>query len=134
MFLPRCRSASIFLLVGLAAALHAPAVLGQSKAKAKENQVFQQLQKKFQSWDTNKDQALDKYELARAFRGPNAKPYDEMNPGPKTVSTSKDVISTAKRDTVTPVALASLPGPGLGANLVLADVLARQEPAKTVKT
>jgi hypothetical protein len=70
-------------------------------------QYQQQLGDRFTSWDLNGDGFLDKEELAKAFRGKDARPYDEGNTRYKLMS----------------VALVSLPRPSMAVQLAVADRL-----------
>jgi hypothetical protein len=92
---------------------------------AKKNSQYQnylnQLKSRFQSWDVNGDNVLDKTELAKGFRGPQAKPYDYV---PDDSSKPKKVKSMA-------LALVSLPRPSLPASFAVAEALTRLEPTKS---
>jgi hypothetical protein len=83
----------------------APKLAAGGKISASKYQ--QQLGDRFTSWDLNGDGFLDKEELAKAFRGKDARPYDEGN----------------NRSQVMGVALISLPRPSMAVQLALADRL-----------
>jgi hypothetical protein len=52
-------------------------VTAQTTAQKKQLDCYvRQLQAKFQVWDLNRNTVLDKQELATAFRGAGAKPFD----------------------------------------------------------
>jgi hypothetical protein len=101
-------------------------VVAQKKDPKKKDpdltRYLKQLQAKFEAWDKNNDNALDKSELAKAFRGAKAKAYDYQEGGAATPATR----------TVRPVSvmLAALPRPGLPANLVLAEFFTERKPTK----
>jgi len=80
-------------------------------------QYQQQLGDRFTGWDLNGDGFLDKEELAKAFRGKDARPYDDAD----------------KRTQVYGLTLASLPWPAMAVQLAVADRLQRAAPPKTAK-
>jgi hypothetical protein len=98
---------------------------GGTPKKSQYQNYLNQLKSRFQSWDLNGDKALDKAELAKAFRGPQAKPYDDVPDS-----------DLAKKGKVKPIALAliSLPRPGLAVNLTLAELLSKPADAKPKAT
>src|SRR5262249_26695263 len=73
---------SAVLAVGLAGWVAWPVTAAPKKPVKKPgpNPYLTQLHNLFKTWDTNSDKFLDKEELAKAFRGPNAKPYDDAGP------------------------------------------------------
>jgi Ca2+-binding EF-hand superfamily protein len=60
--------------------------------------IMGQLRALFAAWDLDKDGYLDKEELAKAFRGPKAKPFDYKAPSKdaKDKDTDKDTSKDAK--------------------------------------
>jgi hypothetical protein len=75
--------------------------------KTNTSKYQQQLGDRFTSWDLNGDGFLDKEELAKAFRGKDARPYDEGD----------------ARSRVVGVALVSLPRPSMAVQLAVAERL-----------
>jgi hypothetical protein len=93
---------------------------------------FKQLQARFGVWDTNNDNVLDKNELAKAFRGPKAQPYDKLvkvdfpvpPPPPPQPPAEKKVRRMS-------LVLLCLPRPSLFVNAAVAELLT--EPVKSTK-
>jgi hypothetical protein len=97
---------------------------GTAKKNSQYQNYWNQLKSRFQSWDLNGDNVLDKAELAKAFRGPKAKPYDYV---PDDSTKPKKVKAMA-------LALVSLPRPSLPANFAVAEALTRFEPSKATNS
>jgi Ca2+-binding EF-hand superfamily protein len=64
--------------------------------------IMGQLRAVFAAWDLDKDGYLDKEELAKAFRGPNAKPFDYKAPSKNDRDADTDKDSDTKKDTKKP--------------------------------
>jgi hypothetical protein len=113
--------ASLSLSVWLVSAPEAARAQTKDKKKADLARYVKQMSDQFNTWDLNKDGVLDKYELAKAFRGSDAKAYDYQDPPPK-----PDVRLSM-------VALMSLPRAGLPFNAVVADQVTRMDVQKAAK-
>jgi hypothetical protein len=120
------KSPSVVLLSVAALLLVAePVAFAQTKDKKKRDadiaKYVKQMSDQFNAWDLNKDGVLDKNELAKAFRGNDAKAYDYQDPPAK----------PAVR--VTMVALMTLPRIDLPFNAVVADLVTRMDAKKAEK-
>jgi hypothetical protein len=104
--------------------------IGQAKkdkktdAKKNYNHYLKQLQARFTAWDTSNDGTLDTTELAKAFRGPDAKPYDKIN-SPATATPNPDAIGDFQRSKPTrnSVAVASLLQRGCPVNFAVGEMM-----------
>lgn len=105
----------------------APQALAQKKKKDPDlTRYLKQLHAKFDAWDKNSDNVLDKAELAKAFRGSSAKPYDYE---------AADTTPATKKVKPVSVILATLPLPSLPTHLAAAELLAETpKPKKTTPT
>jgi hypothetical protein len=110
----------------LLAALPSPASAQTAADKKKRDQDVQryvkQLSARFTAWDTNSNGTLDKQELAIAFRGKDAKPFDYQAPTPYEVGRTLYA------------GLIGLPPYILLANQTLAAVVELQTPKDTGST
>jgi hypothetical protein len=118
---------AIMLLLGDIAIVTAQKKDPKKDPKKKDpdlTRYLKQLHAKFDAWDTVKDNVLDKSELAKAFRGPKAKPYDyEVAIGSTSVKKVRPIS----------VFLAAMPRPGLPVNLAAAEILCEKtKPTKIV--
>jgi Ca2+-binding EF-hand superfamily protein len=81
-FWRRCGNLAVCVTLALASTVLADAAPSDSTAAKKPTdppgttKYMDQLRKLFDTWDLNSDNFLDKEELAKAFRGADAKPYD----------------------------------------------------------
>jgi hypothetical protein len=100
----------------------------KKKRDADLARYVKQLQARFTSWDLDGDGNLNKSELARAFRGPDAKPYDYV-PDPKTSppTPARQLVNAASAALIgTPLALLPVP-----VNLTLVEIVDLQAPRQT---
>ena len=117
--------ASCFI-TGILLALPQSSLPAQGVGAPKKSQYqnyWNQLKSRFQQWDLDGNKLLDKAELAKAFRGSDAKPYDDDTPD----GTSASKAKKGKVKTIS-LALACLPRPGLAVNLTLAELLSQPKP------
>jgi hypothetical protein len=84
-------------------------------APAKENPelLLKQLLASFDAWDLNKDGVLDKHELARAFRGPGAKPFDDPAALAAPATVALGPVAALTLPLPMPVPPGNFPGAGL---------------------
>jgi hypothetical protein len=108
----------------------APAQVKNPKTKHDVPYYMKQLHARFKAWDTNKDGFLDKDELAKAFRGADAKPYDYEAPSK---SGATPVFPLYNKPKVGSFAVAALP-PGCPANYPIAEIMTWKKPQAPVKT
>jgi Ca2+-binding EF-hand superfamily protein len=98
---------AVCLMLALTAAALADAPPGdsttpKSTADAPGTTVYMgQLRKFFDKWDLNNDGYLDKQELAKAFRGPEAKPYDFNKAKDSDKDAAADVTKEGSEDATT---------------------------------
>jgi hypothetical protein len=127
----RCK---VCILTGFLLALPASSLLGQGGGTPKKSQYqnyLSQLKSRFQQWDLDSDSVLNKAELAKGFRGPDAKPYDYVAPDDTTNDPAKAKKGKVK---TTALALVCLPRPGLAVNLTLAELLSQPKAKPKDKT
>jgi Ca2+-binding EF-hand superfamily protein len=91
--LSRCALAAGLALAALAWAGKAAAADKEPPDPPGTTQYMDQIRLLFAAWDLNLDGNLDKEELAKAFRGPDAKPYDY-----KKASTDKTITTDPAKD------------------------------------
>ncbi len=92
LWIPRGVAAGLVLLLTLATAAADDTPVTEPADPRGTKVYMDQLRSLFDAWDLNSDGYLDKAELAKAFRGPDAKPFDYVAPS----KTKKD--DTAKDD------------------------------------
>jgi hypothetical protein len=108
--------------------------LAQKKPDPKKRDVdvaryTKQLMTRFNVWDTNNDNVLDKAELAKAFRGKSARPYDYQPPDP-----SDPFASTRETARVILAALLASPRQPQAVTLTAAEILELRTPRATSST
>ena len=113
---------SLMALLILALTAQPAAAQVKKNRNAEVTSYNKQLTARFKSWDLNGDKVLDSTELALAFRGPNAKPYDagqDITPAALKTNVDKNKLKLLAR--LTPYTASA----GTPINYVLADMLFR---------
>jgi hypothetical protein len=104
---------------------------GAPKAKH-HGQHLKQLQIRFAEWDSNGDNVLDKTELAKVFRGAQAKPYDQLT---KLVSPATPAVKKTDRPVkLSAVVLVSFPCSGMTVQLAAAQMVTDNPSAPAPET
>jgi hypothetical protein len=111
-------AAGLGLLLSVAAG---PAPGQTSDQKAEAARHLKQLLANFDAWDTNHDGYLDKAELARAFRGPQAAPFDARP------ATGRGGKAVPRPVGPTATVLLVIPPPAPPVNYALAELLTRTD-------
>ncbi len=93
---------------------------------------MRQLEARFRDWDRNNDHQLDKEELARAFRGKDARPFDQTKitvlvpqPPPPRIANA-----ITPRPTAYYLAMVTFPKQGMPIQLALSDICLRTQVAQ----
>jgi hypothetical protein len=131
----RCRSTACLIVSALLIVLPTSQQFlwagGAPKKKDHYEVYLKELRQRFQAWDLNNDNVLDKVELAKAFRGNKAKPYDYIAPtpvAPSKVRAEEFPVKPRKGKVRTfTLALVCLPRPSLPVNLTIAELLTKPE-------
>jgi hypothetical protein len=100
-FWRRCGTLAVCVALSFASTVLADGAPSDSTKKPDPpgtKEYMNQLRKIFDKWDLNSDNYLDKEELAKAFRGSDAKPYDYKKTKDSDTAASADSASTKKPD------------------------------------
>jgi hypothetical protein len=101
---PKLLAATLVLLTGVAVSAQPPSNPKRTTVKDPPGtgMYMDQFRLLFDKWDLNGDGYLDKDELAKAFRGPNAKPFDFVAPSKDGSEKDKSMLDKSEPDKTDP--------------------------------